>query len=479
VKKHYPLLINNSTAVMDKITVTSPYNGTTLSTFDACDEINADRALETAHKLFTDRKQWLSVEQRIKILKKTALIMQQRRQTLALDASHEGGKPLIDSEIEVERAIDGIIACIECLRTHAGTSIPMSLNAASTHKLAFTQFEPIGPVIAISAFNHPLNLIVHQIAPAIAAGNPVIVKPAEDTPISCYEFISILYEAGLPEPWCQALVVKDVKIATKLVTDQRVAFFSFIGSAKVGWLLRSQLAAGTRCTLEHGGAAAVIIDQTADVKQAIPKLIKGGYYHSGQVCVSVQRIFCHDSIIETVKEQLKKSIASLVVGDPTDPKTDCGPLIRHREVERVHNWVSEAITSGATLICGGKAISASCYQPTLLLNPPQDCKVSQLEIFGPVVCLYSYKEIDQAISLANSLPFSFQASIFSQNINHALSISKQLNASTVMVNEHTAFRVDWMPFAGLKQSGLGVGGIPHTFKEMQIEKMTIIHSNDI
>jgi len=223
-------------------------------------------------------------------------------------AASEGGKPLMDSQVEVRRAIDGVKNCIECIRTEHGTEIPMQLNPASANRVAFTRKEPIGIVVAFSAFNHPLNLIVHQVGPAVATGCPVIIKPAEDTPLSAFMFVDLLREAGLPDAWCQPLLTTSHDVSGKLVSDKRTAFFSFIGSGKVGWMLRSQLANGTRCALEHGGAAPVIITEDADLEDVLPLLAKGGFYHAGQVCVSVQRVFAPAIIAQKVAEKLAQTM---------------------------------------------------------------------------------------------------------------------------------------------------------------------------
>jgi len=365
------------------------------------------------------------------------------------------------------------------MRTEGGEVIPMNVNAASSQRLAFTRYEPVGVVVAISAFNHPLNLIAHQVAPAVAAGCPVIVKPAEVTPLSCFRFVQILHEAGLPPEWCQALVTNRQEVSESLVTDPRVAFFSFIGSSRVGWHLRAKLAPGARCALEHGGAAPVIVGADADVEKILPALLKGGFYHAGQVCVSIQRVFADHEMAHNLAERLADGAERLVVGDPTDEKTEVGPLIRPYEVQRVHEWVEEARLAGAEILCGGKLISETCYAPTVLFNPTPDAKVSTMEIFGPVVCVYPYYDIDEAVDRANSLPYSFQAAVFTMDIDRAMRAYKRLNASAVMVNDHTAFRVDWMPFSGLKESGLGVGGVPHTMRDMQIEKMMVIRSPEL
>jgi len=339
-----------------------------------------------------------------------------------------------------------------------------------------TRHEPIGVVVAISAFNHPINLIVHQVGPAIAAGCPVIVKPAEDTPLSCYELVKLLHQAGLPPAWCQVIAVDNTDVAAALASDARVGFLSFIGSARVGWMLRSRLAPGARCALEHGGAAPVIVAADADLDDALPLLAKAGFYHAGQVCVSVQRVYAHSSIARQLAEQLAAQGNAMTVGDPTLAETDVGPLIRHAETDRVHDWVEKAIAAGAEKLSGGNKLSASCYQPTVLFNPPENTEVSRQEIFGPVICVYPYDDIDQALQRANALDFAFQAAVFTRDIDTAMHAFRQFNASAVMVNDHTAFRVDWMPFAGLRHSGLGVGGIPYTFEDMQVSKMLLLRS---
>lgn len=464
---------------MTDIPVTAPFDGSEIATVPNATREDVETALATAHALYRDRDGWLSKPHRIDILRKAAEIIKERREELAVAAAREGGKPLPDSLVEIDRAADGVENCVEVLRSEGGRVIPMSLNPSSTGRVAFTQFEPIGVVVAVSAFNHPFNLIVHQVAPAIAVGCPVIVKPADVTPLSCYAFVEILYEAGLPKEWCQVLVPQDLADASALVTDERNAFFSFIGSARVGWMLRSQLAPGTRCALEHGGAAPVILAADADLEDALPRLAKGGFYHAGQVCVSVQRIFAHASIAAKSAEKLAELGAAMKVGDPTLADTEVGPLIRTGEVDRVDEWVQAAIAGGAKCLTGGERLSDSCYKPTVLLDPPADANVSTMEIFGPVICVYSYDDLDAAIAQANALPVSFQAAVMTKDIDTAMRVYNRIDATAVMVNEHTAFRVDWMPFAGARQSGHGVGGIPFTMHEMQVEKMMVLRSDEL
>ncbi len=459
------------------IEVRSPFDGAWVGQASTSTPDDIERALAAAHALFRDRRQWLTKQRRIAILGRAAEIATERREALARQAAHEGGKPYRDSLIEVDRGIDGIRSCIDVLRTEGGHVIPMDLNATSAGRVAFTQYEPIGVVVGVSAFNHPFNLVVHQVAPAVAVGAPVIVKPAPATPLSCRAVIDIFHEAGLPPDWARMVLPLDLEQVTKLVADPRVGFFSFIGSAAVGWSLRSRLAPGARCALEHGGVAPVIVDHDADLGMALPRLTRGSFWHAGQACVGVQRVFAHRSIAESVADGIARLGNRMAIGDPLRADTEVGPLIRHSEVDRVDRWVKAAVDSGAGLVSGGEKISASCYANTVLLEPPLDADVTRKEVFGPVVCVYAYDRIDTAIALSNDLPYSFQAAVFTRDIDTAMHCYRHLDGTAVMVNEHTLFRVDWMPFAGARSSGHGVGGIPHTMREMQTEKMMVWRSD--
>jgi len=477
--EHFPLMVPGAKPAAERAEVRAPWDGSLLATVEQVDLAGAQQALATAHALFRDRDGWLPAVRRIDILRRAAAILQERREELALEAAREGGKPLADSRIEADRAVDSIRLCAEHLRLAHGSEVPMGRTAASTGRLAFTHHEPIGPVLAFSAFNHPLNLIAHQVGPAVAAGCPVVVKPAKATPTSCFRLVRILREAGLPDAWCQPLVTADQEIGREMVSDPRVAFFSFIGSGEVGWGLRGRLAPGARCSLEHGGVAPVIVAEDADLDDALPLLVKGGFYHAGQVCVSVQRVFAQRRIAPVLAERLGAAAGRLVVGDPTLPETEVGPLIRRQEVLRVDEWVREAVEGGATLVCGGRALGPSCYAPTVLLNPPERSRVMTHEVFGPVVCVSSFDRLDDAVARSNGLPYAFQAAVFSRDLDAALRCCRRLDASAVMVNDHTAFRVDWMPFAGLRESGLGIGGIPYTMEDMEVEKMIVLRSKEL
>ncbi len=460
------------------IKVTAPYDEHLIKEIPLTSWGEIDGMLDASNSLFNDRSKHLPKYERIKILNRFRELLIENLESLASQAAKEGGKPLADSIVEVRRAVNGIEIAVQELGQMRGTEIPMELTESSVNHIAYTMLEPAGVVVAISAFNHPVNLVIHQVVPAVAVGCPVIVKPAAATPLSCFSVVDLLHKAGLPEEWCRA-VVCDRDASARLASDSRIAFVSFIGSAKVGWNLRKNLAPGVNCALEHGGAAPVIVEPDVKIDNILPGIVKGGYYHAGQVCVSVQRLYVHRDILSEVKDKMTAMVRALKTGDPLDMSTEAGPLIKPGEVDRVESWVKEAVNEGSELLCGGSRLSNTCFEPTILLNPSEKSKVSTEEIFGPVVCLYEYDNYLDAVESANNLPFNFQASVYTENLNTALDCARRLKGKAVMVNEHTAFRVDWMPFGGAEMSGLGTGGIGYSMRDMCHEKMIVIKSNSV
>ncbi len=454
--------------------VKSPWNSEQIGEVDTHNQSQIEKILINAEKISKLKGIDFPPIERIKILKLFCQKINDNIEDLAKLATSEGGKPITDSVVEIKRGIEGVESCIEILKSESGNVIPMNINEASSNRIAFTQKEPIGLVLAISAFNHPFNLIIHQIIPAIATGCVVIVKPAEDTPLSCKKIIEMLYEVGLPKNRCFFVMPESLDLATKLVSDSRIDFFSFIGSSKVGWFLRSKLAAGTRCSLEHGGMAPTFITSNSNLDLCTKSIARGGFYHAGQVCVSVQRVYLKKDISDIFLEKFINEVNKINLGDPMNTKTVVGPLIRHSEVNRVDEWVKEAIQNGSKLILGGNKLSSCTYDKTILLNPNKKDKVAKNEIFGPVVTINEYDDLKDAIEHANSVDVSFQASLFTDKIEEILMFYEKINASSVFHNDHTAFRVDWMPFAGLKNSGHGIGGIKYSMHDMQIDKMLIL-----
>jgi acyl-CoA reductase-like NAD-dependent aldehyde dehydrogenase len=397
----------------NQLKVYSPYDRKPIGDLPLASEAELEQKIKTAHALFQDKNSWIPAHKRITLLEKVRTLMENKVEELTNTAAQEGGKPYQDSKVEVKRAINGVKIATEEISHMKGGQIPMGITESSVNRLAFTIREPI----------HCSN-----------------------------------------------------ELSEKLVSDPRINFLSFIGSARVGWSLKSKMAPGTRCALEHGGAAPVIVEPDAVMEEMLPLLVKGGFYHAGQVCVSVQKVFAHRSIAEKLAKDIAESAKKLKVGDPLAKDTEVGPLIQPGEVDRVDEWVKEAIDGGAKLLCGGKKISDTCYEPTVLLNPSNEARVSKEEIFGPVVCVYAYDDRNEAIALANSLEFHFQAAVFTKDLDIALDTVQKLNATAVMVNDHTAFRVDWMPFGGRDVSGEGMGGIPYSMHEMTREKLMVFKS---
>ncbi|MEH6570360.1 MAG: aldehyde dehydrogenase family protein [Halioglobus sp.] len=460
----------------DCLQVLDPSTGEVIAEVAVDDMGSARGKLKRAQALFQDRSRHLPLHERIVMLETLASKVESEHEIYALQIAREGGKPLVDARVEVSRAIAGIRMAVATVADRRGHVVPLGAQSASAGRMAMTQMFPRGVVLAFSAFNHPLNLIVHQIVPAFATGCPCIVKPAPDTPLSCISLVQAMYDSGVPEDYISCVITQDLALADELVRSEKIAFFSFIGSAKVGWMLRAKLQPGVRCALEHGGVAPCVVAASADLNKAIPALAKGGFYHAGQVCVSTQRVYVEARIFDDFVSRLSLAIESLVLDSACQESTDVGPMIRPQEATRVFEWIEEARQMGAKIAVGGTAPEGNFLAPTLLLSPPLEARVSHQEIFGPVVCVYPVEDLDDALKQVNIQPFAFQASIFTEQLDDVYRAYDAFSASAIMVNDHTAFRDDVMPFAGLESSGLGVGGIPYTIDDMQFEKMLVLKS---
>lgn len=461
------------------LTVVNPFDLSPVDTVAEATAAEIEAALASASALFADRGGRLPLDRRLAVLEAAAGLMTARAAQLAETVVREGGKPLRDARAEVARAIEGVKTAAAALRRDAGDVVPMGLTPETGRRMAFTQREPIGVVAALGDFAEPLNGIVHQLVPAVAAGCPAVVRPAPETPLSCLALVDILREAGLPRAWAQVVVTADAALAEALATDAHVAFLSFVGRAETGWRLRSRLAPGTRCALEHGGAAPVIVAGDVDVYEVREAVLAGCFGGAGQSPVSVQRIFAHTRVATRFATQLAMKAAGLVVGDPMAEETEIGPLIRPAEVERVHAWVREALDGGGQLLTGGEKLTDTIYAPTVVFNPPQRCRLMTEEVFGPVVCVDPWFRPDEALGRANGLPTASHAAVFARDVERAMEIVDGLDACAVMVNDHTAFRAAWMPSAGRRRSGLGTGGIPGTLRAMQSEKTVVLRTDPL
>jgi acyl-CoA reductase-like NAD-dependent aldehyde dehydrogenase len=427
-------------------------------------------ASETFDKIEGQTPAW----KRAEMLRAVASKIKERKEELAMLIATEGGKPLKDAMVEATRSAITLEECASAALKMEGREWGMQRAPGTEHKMAFTIREPIGVVLAISAFNHPLNLACHQIGTALAAGNTVIMKPGNSTPLSSIILAEIFSECGLPEGVLQVVLTSNEN-AGVLVSSPKIDFLTFIGSARVGWMLRRNIADGTRMAAEHGGNAASIVLADADLDRALPLIVRGSYYHAGQVCVSTQRLYVERSIEAEFTERLIELAKKLKCGDAREADVEVGPLIEPREVTRVDNWVQEAIKGGAELLLGGKPITDTVYATTVLRNASEDSKVIKEEVFGPVATVQPVDSLDEAIAKVNASDNPFQSSIFTQDIDMALSAAKRIHANAFMINDLTAFRVDWMPFGGRKVAGLGMGGTEHSVMEMSEEKLIVFN----
>ncbi|MDW8333500.1 MAG: aldehyde dehydrogenase family protein [Bacteroidia bacterium] len=441
---------------MNELTVYHPYDRSTLRSYTLKTAQEGAAILERMRSLKP-----LARYERLTILERAARLMQSDLEPWVRLIVSEGGKPVRDARIEARRAVEGIKFAAAYLRFQSGKETPMDLTRATAQRTMFSFCEPAGPVLAVSAFNHPLNLAVHQAVPAVAVGAPVLLKPALTTPGAAFALRDLFLEAGLPPGYFEVLVCDNAATA-ELAQSRHIARFSFIGSSAVGWTLRSSLAPGVEGVFEHGGAAPVVVEPDADLDTAVSILLHGGYYHAGQVCVSVQRVFIHKSVYDRFAEKFSSAVRALRWGDPFDEATVVGPLITPAAVARVRTLVENSLAAGAELLAGGVEHSSTVYAPTLLGKVPQNAPLMQEEVFGPVVALDAYSDLEEAVNRANGLHFAFQAAVFTRDLERAFFIARRLKAAAVVVNDSTAFRADWAPFGGYEDSGLGFGGIPQT-----------------
>jgi acyl-CoA reductase-like NAD-dependent aldehyde dehydrogenase len=471
----YKLLIKNAKSTADYKTILSPFTGEGIAKIEIADDAAIEHALQNSEEYYEKIMRDMPSHKRADILRKVATQIKDNHEELSSTIALEGGKPISDARAEVTRAINTVETCAQVALDIHGEQINMDRTEKGENHTAYTIKQSIGPVLAISAFNHPVNLIAHQVATAFAAGNSVIIKPATTTPISAHKIVSYFINAGLDEGVISLLAVPVVKM-DKIVKDKRIKFITFIGSSRVGWEIRKKANNGVRMAFEHGGTAICTVDKNADLEKAIPKIIKSAFYHAGQVCVSTQNLFIHEEVYDDVILKLKNEVSNLSTGDPSDENTDVGPLIQQSEIERVKNWIDEAISEGAELISGGEPIGNQCIEPTILANVKKDMKIYRDEVFGPVLNIIKYKNIDEPITSINENKYCFQDSIFTQDIDIAMYYAKNIRTKAVMINEGTAYRVDWMPFGGTGDSGLGFGGVRHSIEDMMEEKLIMINS---
>jgi acyl-CoA reductase-like NAD-dependent aldehyde dehydrogenase len=456
------------------VEVRSPYSGEVVGRVAKAGTAEARRAIDAAENAMREP---LPAHKRAEILVKVAGYLGRRHEEVAQTISAEAGKPLKAARVEASRAMSTFTMAAVEARKLTGETVPMDASQAGAGKLAFTLRQPIGVVGAISPFNFPLNLVAHKIAPALAAGCAVVLKPASQTPFSALLLAELETEAGLPPGWLNVLVGPASEIGDVLVEDERVRAITFTGSGGVGWKL-AERAPRKRVKLELGNATPVIVEADADLEDAATRLAANAFSFAGQSCISVQRIYVQRAAYDELLSRFLPKVEALVVGDPADEATDVGPLIDADARDRVLEWIEEARAAGAQILTGGDLTAredgAELIRPTVIANAGPELNVSCEEVFGPVCTVTAYDGLDEAIELANGTRYGLQAGIFTGSIKSALAAAQQLEFGGVTVNEAPTFRADQMPYGGVKDSGNTREGPAYAVREFTEDRLVVI-----
>lgn len=450
--------------------VRSPYDGRAVGAVPACTTEDLDRAVAVA--LQRHHSGPPPAHERAAILDRAAVLLAERLDEFAASIAAEAAKPITTARVEAERAIDTIRFSAAVARTLSGELVPMDASAAGVGKLGYVMRVPVGVVAAISPFNFPLNLVCHKIAPAVAAGCPVVLKPASATPLTALRIARLFEEAGLPPGWLNVITCGGA-VANHLVEHPDVAMITFTGSPEVGWGIRAR-AARKRVGLELGNNAPVIIEPTADLEAATAKIAVGGYAFAGQSCISVQRAYVHRSRHAEFVAALAEKVAALRVGDPMDPTTNVSALITASETERVAGWLDEAVAEGAGIVVGGDRAEHGVLRPTLVDAVTSTMKISNTEVFGPLVGVAAYDTFDEAVALANDTRYGLQAAVFTSDIGTALDAARRLDFGGVLVNEVPTWRADQQPYGGVRDSGNTREGPAYAVEELTERRMVVI-----
>ena len=467
-----PMRIDGRAVMAEEETaVLSPWDQREVGRVPTGSEADVDRAVSIA--LARHRGGALPAHQRAEILDTAAEALVRRSEEFARSVSAESAKPIRTARAEAARCVDTFRFAAAVARTLTGETVPMDASSAGIGKLGFTMRVPIGVVGAISPFNFPLNLVAHKVAPAIAAGAPVVLKPSSATPLTALLLHELLEEeAGLPPGWLNTVTVPG-RVADRLVTHEDVAAITFTGSPEVGWGIRAR-APRKRVGLELGNNAPVIVHHDADTTAAARAVAVGGYAFSGQTCISVQRVYVHDRVYEDFLSQLSTAVESLRTGDPADPATDVSALIDTSETERVMGVIDEAVAAGADMVTGGPSDTAGLIRPTVLAGVRDDMTFCRSELFGPAVGVRTYRDIDSAVAAANDTRYGLQAGIFTRDISTGLQAAADLDFGGVCVNEIPTFRADQMPYGGIRDSGNTKEGPAWAVREMTEERMVVV-----
>jgi glyceraldehyde-3-phosphate dehydrogenase (NADP+) len=471
--QQYPVLINNTWfETGEKKPVINPYTGASIAEVFRATAAEAKKAVDTAVQAFSVTRNLASYK-KADFLRKTSELIKSNGETLARTISMESGKPLKAAHAEVSRAATTFQLAAEEASRIPGDVIPLDISSDAGSRIGITRRFPVGPILAITPFNFPLNLVAHKIAPALAAGNTVIHKPASTTPLTALQLGKLLLEAGMPAGAVNIIPCAPA-VAETIIADPRITMISFTGSAAVGWQLKTR-AGKKKVALELGGNAGVIVEPDADLGLAVDRCVMGGYSYAGQVCISVQRIYIHERVYDEFKKRFVSQVKALKVGDPLLPETDIGPLIEEHEVHRVHAWVEEAKARGGKILTGGH-FEGAVYEPTVLQQVPKDTRCVSQELFAPVTVLFPYREFDEALQEVNDSRYGLQAGVFTQDINTILKAFNRLEVGGVIINDVPTYRVDNFPYGGVKDSGAGREGVKYALEEMTEIKVLVLRN---
>ena len=453
------------------VEIRSPYDGTPLAQVLQGTREHAERAIEAAVRAFGSTRR-LPAFERQRVLRSIAQQITTRKEEFARTLAQESGKPLKQARTEVERGIFTFTVAAEETTRIPGEYLSLDWQQFTSGRWGIVRRFPIGPVAGITPFNFPLNLVAHKVAPAIASGCPIILKPAPQTPLTAFLLAEAVEQAGLPDGAFQVLPLSN-EDASLLVTDDRIKLISFTGSAPVGWDIKRR-AGKKKVVLELGGNAGVIVHGDADLAWAAERCVTGGFSYAGQTCISVQRILVERSVFTKFRDLLLAGVSKLKVGDPLDDTTDLGPLIRESDAVRATQWVQEAVQDGATLLAGGKR-RGSVMEPTVLTGTRVDMKVNCQEIFAPVVTLEPYDDFAQALRLINESPYGLQAGVFTRDAGRIFQAFEELEVGGVIAGDVPSFRIDHMPYGGVKDSGLGREGLRYAIEDMTEPRLLVMN----
>ncbi|WP_430787941.1 aldehyde dehydrogenase family protein [Virgibacillus flavescens] len=472
MSEQFDLFINGKWVTTDeKVEVLNKYTQKTYATVSKAGEKEVDLAIESAQSAYKSNK--LGAYDRYKILKRVSELLQENKEDLAQSIVMEAGKPLKQARTEVDRATQTFEISAEEAKRVSGHGVPVEAAPGSENRMAFTIRVPVGVVGAISPFNFPLNLVAHKIGPALAAGNAVVLKPASTTPTTALRMARLFEEAGLPAGLLNVVAGSGSVIGKQMQQDKRISLYTFTGSAEVGLKLKQNTGLN-KLILELGNNSPVIVDKEADIEKAAVNVAQKSFAFAGQVCISVQRVYVHESIEKDFQDKLLSAMKELNIGDPNDKDTDVGPMISEDEAKRAETWVKEATDNGAEVLVGGKREGA-LYHPTVLTNVKKDMRVVCDEIFAPVLCTIPYNDLDTCIDDVNESPYGLQGGIFTKNLDTAFYAAKRVQVGGLMINDSSQYRVDLMPYGGVKDSGWGKEGPKYSIEEMTEERLIVLN----